>query len=134
VPPASGDAAAAVIWSDALPTARAAGEAAALGVALAAEPLQAGGAGTLDDDGRTLDALARARPRRVIVFVRSYEPPLWEFLDFLAALRAKVEPTTSIVVALIPEAGEPASARDVDTWRRNVATRGDAHLYVEARA
>ena len=131
--PASVDAASAVIWSDALPAARAASEAAALGIALADEPLPAGGAGTLDDDARTLDALARARPRRVIVFVRSYEPPLWEFLDFLATLRTKVEPTVSIVVVPVPESGDVASTSDVDTWRRCVATHGDAHLYVEAR-
>ena len=133
-PPASDGAASAVIWADALPAAQAQTEAARLGATLSAAPLVAGGAMTLDDDARVCEALSHAKPRRVLVFVRAYEPPLWEFLDFAAALRAKLERDAPIVVVAVPEPGQPPSSADVDTWRRTVATRGDTHLYVEAGA
>jgi len=84
----------------------------------------AGGRQSLEADAERVRACGRAGGA-VLVFVRGYEPPLLDFLDFLADLRAELGPERGIAVALL--GGREA---EVAAWRRKLAARGDARLVV----
>jgi uncharacterized protein DUF2868 len=70
------------------------------------------------------------RYRKVVVLTKSWEPPLLEFLDFLAALRRQVEKTCSIAVVPIGLETAPANPDDIAVWARTVAGLDDARTYV----
>ncbi|CAE7835011.1 abgB [Symbiodinium necroappetens] len=67
---------------------------------------------------------------KVVVLTKSWEPPLLEFLDFLAALRKQVNKTCSIAVVPVGLEAAPASAEDIAVWARTVAGLNDARTYV----
>lgn len=70
---------------------------------------------------------------RLIVITKGWEPPLLEFLDFLAALRARC-PKVSIAVAPIDVSGSAIVEDDRDVWAKTLARSRDARLYVLAAA
>ncbi len=82
----------------------------------------AGGRRSLAEDAERIAEAGEARGR-VAVCVRAYEPPMLEFLDFMADLRGAVGTERAIAVLLI--GGE---ARDHDAWRRKLTTLGDPGL------
>lgn len=91
--------------------------------------VEAGAGRSLETDRAALDAIGQANA--VIVFVPSWEPPLLELGDFLAAVRERIGARRSIVVVPVGERGQPASAIERETWTRAVARFADAQLYVE---
>lgn len=82
----------------------------------------AGGRRSLLEDAERIAEIGEAAGR-VAVCVRAYEPPMLEFLDFLADLRAGVGPGRAIAVLLLG-----GSAADHDAWRRKLTTSGDPGL------
>jgi hypothetical protein len=94
--------------------------------------LKAGGANSL---ARDEEMIARAAGRStgggVIVFVRSWEPPLQEFLDFLGELRAAFPDRTPIVVAPLGMVNAPPDGTHLDMWRKGLQHLGDPWLSVE---
>jgi hypothetical protein len=102
----------------------------ALGLGLEAIA-EAGGGRSLDDDKAALETVAKGADT-IVVIVPGWEPPLLEFTDFLAALRARIGDDASIVVVPVGEGGTPAAAVERETWTRAVRKSPDSRLYVEA--
>jgi hypothetical protein len=127
--PVTGDAAA-VVWQECMPagTAR---DYARLHLGLDVTSVTAAGGGELAADRTALERLAAGAGRTLIVFTPAWEPPLLELLDFLAELRRRMGPATSIVVAPVPDG--PRAVTDVEraTWTRAIARLPDPKLYVE---
>ncbi len=96
--------------------------------------LEAGGGRTLEADRETLQKIGNGKPRAVLVLPRAFEAPMLEFLDFLAALRARLGAGVPVVVVPVPEAGESVNALQRETWSEAVARLGDAGTYVETGA
>lgn len=99
--------------------------------------LQAGGGPSLDPDREVLRAVAVAgggAEQAVVVAVRSWEPPILEFIDFAAQLRTALGDGAGIVVAPVSIDGhgclEAASPVHVAQWRRRLAAVGDPWLSV----
>lgn len=86
----------------------------------------AGGRRTLEEDAEAI-AATRDAQGPVTVFVRAYEPPVLELLDFLGDLRGALGGERRIVVAL-----RGGGEADRDGWRRKLATLGDPRLVVLA--
>jgi hypothetical protein len=98
--------------------------------------LPAGGANSLAQDGEVISrAAGLAAEGGVIVFVRAWEPPLDEFLDFLTELRSALPGGTPIVVSPLGTADRPDRSRPeaahLDMWRRGLLSLGDPWLSVE---
>ena len=60
--------------------------------------LAAGGALSLDHDRRVLRSVAASPPGPVLLLVKSWEPPLAEFKDFVRDLRRSLDPVRPIAV------------------------------------
>ncbi|KFI23266.1 DUF2868 domain-containing protein [Nitrosococcus oceani] len=93
----------------------------------------AGGKSPIEQDQRIIGKLqAAADTMAIVVAVKSWEPPLLEFLDFLEALRSALGPQRLITV--IPLAlnhrGDLVSAdsSDLDIWRKKLQILGDPQL------
>ena len=121
----------AVVWSGAIDPARADADARrALGVGVRIA-VAAGGGNALDADARAIDAIAEAGTGPIVVFTRAWEPPLLEFGDFIAALRARVGSDASIIVTPVAEAGGTIDAAQLQTWARAVGRIADPRVYLE---
>lgn len=70
------------------------------------------------------------RYKKVVVFTKSWEPPLLEFLDVLSALREQVGKSCSIAVVPVGLESRPAETSDVSVWARTVAQLQDPGTYV----
>jgi hypothetical protein len=98
--------------------------------------LRAGGANTIAQDSEVIArAVSLSAEGGIIVFVRAWEPPLEEFLDFLGELRAALPGGTPIVAAPLgmesgPEPGLSGEAH-LDMWRKGLLHLGDPWLSVE---
>lgn len=123
----------AVIWAGSIDPAAADSHARrVLGVGLSTI-VEAGGGRTLDED-RAAVAQLRGGTGAVVVFTRAWEPPLLEFLDFVAQLRSALGAAPSIVVSPIAEDAAPVDAAHRDTWARALGRSADPHLYLETGA
>ncbi|MGE0383197.1 MAG: DUF2868 domain-containing protein [Gammaproteobacteria bacterium] len=124
----------AIVWEDCL-TPEAAGTYARERLGIAPSPvLQAGGGRALGADHDTLARIAAARPDTLVVFTPAWEPPLLEFLDFLAGLRRHAGAAATIIVTPVPEATRTVSDTQRDTWARAVGRLADPRLYLETGA
>jgi hypothetical protein len=74
-----------------------------------------------------------AEVERLVIVTKGWEPPLLEFLDFLAALRARA-PEVSIAVAPVDVSGCAITENDREIWAATLARSADARLYVLAAA
>lgn len=123
--------AAGIVWSGVLDAEHAREYAASrLGWTLA-DVAEAGGDRPLEADRAAIDTVAAARPAAVFVFVRGWEPPLLDFLDFARELRGRVGEQTSLVVVPVAAGGgtvEPAASAP---WSRALARLADPRLYLE---
>ena len=127
----------AVLWSG---LALAAAEAAALVRSAIGSDLAgatAGGAGSGRSDAALIAELAAAGDPPAVL-VKAWEPPLAEFVDWLAELRAALGRGAPIYVLPVAEGehGAPAIAagRDARIWSRSLDAAGDPWLFVVAGA
>ncbi len=88
--------------------------------------------GALSSDAQLSSALNAipSRYKKVVVFTKSWEPPLLEFLDVLAALRGQVGKSCSIAVVPVGLEGRSAQSSDIAVWARTVAQLQDPGTYV----
>ncbi len=81
---------------------------------------------------RNLAEMHRQSDLAVVVGVRSWEPPILEFVDFVTELRAELGDGAAIIVVPIAlgVGGEPAAPLDIDRdqWLRRVDSVGDPWL------
>jgi len=120
----------AVVWGQAIDPQRvAAFVSERLGLVLG-HVVDAGGS-TLDADRRTLESFRRTSGP-VVVLTPAWEPPLLEFDDFIAGLRATIGPARSIVVMPVGETLREATSAEAENWSLAVGRIGDPHTYVEA--
>ncbi len=94
---------------------------------------RAGGDASVEQDAHTVEMVAAARPSRVVIVTRAWEPPMLEMLDFAADLRAAA-PDASITFVPLPPPGEALQDSQLATWKQAVARLADARVYVEATA
>ncbi len=133
-PNAAVGAARAVIWSGSIASAAADAYARrTLGIALN-DIAEAGGGRALADDQAAIDRLCAGYTGSVIVFTRAWEPPLLEFLDFVAALRRALGVEASIIVAPVAESAAAVEPQHRETWARAIGRLADPHLYLETGA
>jgi hypothetical protein len=69
---------------------------------------------------------------RALVVVKAWEPPMFEVLDLLQALRARLGQAASIIVAPVglPDEHYQPTAGDLQVWSAAVAQLGDPGIYV----
>jgi len=66
-----------------------------------------------------------------VVLTRAWEPPLLEFLDFVAALRSALGSEPSIIVSPVAESTTGVEPQQRETWSRAIGRLADPHLYLE---
>ncbi len=124
----------AVVWSGSIDIARADAHARrTLGIGLK-KVVEAGGGRTLTEDRAAIDDVCAGGVGTLVVFTRAWEPPLLEFLDFIAALRGAVGPDASIIVSPVAEAASGVEPVQRETWARAIGRIADPRLYLETGA
>jgi hypothetical protein len=96
--------------------------------------IEAGGGRELSEDRAAVDALRAAGQHVVVIFTPAWEPPLLEFLDFVAALRDALGTGASILVTPVAEDERAPSDVEADMWSRAVGRLADPEVYVEVGA
>jgi uncharacterized protein DUF2868 len=71
---------------------------------------------------------------KLLVAVKSWEPPVLEFNDLLSLVREQLGAKVSIAVAPVGVAGAAPEAEDVEVWARAIGKLGDPRIYVVAIA
>jgi len=67
---------------------------------------------------------------RVLVFTKGWEPPLFEFADFLERVRRTTDARCAIAVVPVDVTGARIVAEDRDVWAATLAHLSDTRLYV----
>ncbi len=93
--------------------------------------LRAGGRQTTAQDIDLVTSLCKQKPQGIGILVKSWEPPLLDFLDFLRALRRECSAKTPLVI-LLWSGEDTVRAADLETWQATLAQLGDPDLHVEA--
>ena len=93
---------------------------------------EAGGARSLAEDRAVIEALAGQPDREpVAILVRAWEPPVTEFVDFVAGLRAALGAERGLAVVPIGMAEDHRPlAHESRMWQRRLAALGDPRLRV----
>lgn len=95
--------------------------------------LYAGRMSPIDEDQQTINEVSNAATNSaILVAVKSWEPPLLDFMDFLDSLRAALGPERLITVAPIMLNHErefiSADPRDLEVWKKRLQSRGDSRM------
>lgn len=102
------------------------------------ETFRAGGAASLEDDARVIQALAEAAPTSIIVLIKAWEAPTLDLSDFITDLRAAVGDGVAIHVAPLglgpPENPTLPAGSDCTQWQRLLSPLGDPWLQVHTYA
>jgi hypothetical protein len=95
--------------------------------------LNAGGSASLDEDQKIIARLSKTPSNQpIVLIVKSWEPPLLEFLDFVRGLRAAVGPHRILkVVPLGLNDKASATPLDLEVWQNKLATLGDPWVEVQ---
>lgn len=104
-----------------------------LGLALSAL-VEAGGARELSEDRSALDRIRGAGQSTVVIFTPAWEPPLLEFLDFVAALRRELGPGSAVLVTPVAEDERRVTDVETDIWGRALGRLADPQVYLEVGA
>lgn len=86
-----------------------------------------------DEDQQTIDEVSNAPSNpAILVAVKSWEPPLLDFMDFLDSLRSALGSERLITVAPIMLDQErkfiPAAPEDLEVWQKRLQSRGDSRM------
>ncbi|HET8701887.1 MAG TPA: DUF2868 domain-containing protein [Nitrococcus sp.] len=95
--------------------------------------LYAGRISPHDEDQQTIEKISTAAANPAIfVAVKSWEPPLLDFMDFLDSLRAALGSERLITIAPVMLDHErkfiPADPKDLDVWKKRLQSRGDSRM------
>ena len=95
------------------------------------ELLAAGGNRTTDQDNETITSLCHSKTDGIAVIVKSWEPPLLEFVDFVHAIRERCTRQQPIIVLLWGDQ-DGVSKQDIETWQLTLHQLKDPDLHIEA--
>ena len=91
----------------------------------------AGGARTLDQDRAVSKNLAGQAERDSVASVRAWEPPMAEFVDFVAGLRRELGADRDIAVVPVGVSDDHRPLpQELAMWRRRLDALGDPWLRV----
>ncbi|MEA2079030.1 MAG: DUF2868 domain-containing protein [Pseudomonadota bacterium] len=93
--------------------------------------LMAGGTRTTDQDNASIVSLCNLKPEGVAVIVKSWEPPLLEFLDFVHSIREQCNGQQPIII-LLWGGRDGVAGRDRETWQLTLRQLKDPDLHIEA--
>jgi hypothetical protein len=93
--------------------------------------LLAGGTRTTEQDNTTIKSLCNLRPEGVAIIVKSWEPPLLEFLDFIQSIRVQCNRQQPIII-LLWGGRDSVARRDHETWQLTLRQLKDPDLHIEA--
>jgi hypothetical protein len=93
--------------------------------------LIAGGTRSTDQDNATITSLCHNKPDGIAVIVKSWEPPLLEFVDFIHAIRERCTQRRPIIILLWGGQGG-VSRQDIETWQLTLHQLKDPDLHIEA--
>ncbi|BAW80820.1 hypothetical conserved protein [Candidatus Nitrosoglobus terrae] len=94
--------------------------------------MPAGGKCSIEQDQRVIEELCAIREAAIIIVVKSWEPPLLDFLDFLEALRTALG--LERIVMVVPVSFDDkrnlvsTDPKDLDIWRQKLQSLGDPRL------
>ena len=78
---------------------------------------EAGGLHSLEED-RQIVALARGD---ILIYVKAWEPPTMDFIDFLSALSRKRGVSVTVYPLGTPERGLDASDAEFEIWKKKIS-------------
>jgi NAD(P)H-dependent FMN reductase len=94
----------------------------------------AGGSRSLDQDRKVLRSVAASPPGPVLLLVKSWEPPMAEFKDFVRDLRRSLDPVRPIAVMPVglgsSDGPLPADAELAAVWATVVKQLGDPWTFI----
>lgn len=93
--------------------------------------LMAGGTRSTAQDNATIVSLCNLKPEGVAVIVKSWEPPLLEFLDFIQNIRAQCNRQQPIII-LLWGGRDGVSGLDRETWQLTLRQLKDPDLHIES--
>lgn len=92
----------------------------------------AGGTQSVAADRALAEQVAAHGAEAVVLVVRSWEPPMLDFVDFLELVRERMSPRAVRIVLLLPIAGQGAvRAEHLESWESALYATDDTALYVE---
>lgn len=103
---------------------------ASLGIAALAYH-DAGGRNSTSQDTELVTTLCQAGAAGIAILIKAWEPPMFEFLDFVRALRQQCGHKMPIVILLQGEADSAVSTSDRETWHITLSQLGDPNLHIE---
>jgi len=89
--------------------------------------VEVGGANTLDED---MEIIHHSRGE-VLLYVKSWEPPTMDFIDYLEALAKKVDKVIVCPVGTSENAYE-TEAREVNVWARKLSMFGSEKVWLKS--
>jgi len=93
--------------------------------------LMAGGICTTDQDNAAIKSLCDKKPEGVAVIVKSWEPPLLEFVDFVQGIREQCNRQQPVIILLWGDR-DGVTERDRETWQFTLRQLKDPDLHIEA--
>jgi len=87
---------------------------------------EVGGNNTLDEDREIIDR----SEGNVILFVKAWEPPTMDFVDYLVMLSDKVDSVVVVPIGTLQSAFKPAP-KEVDVWLRKIAELNKENVWVK---
>ena len=95
----------------------------------------AGGNQSMAADRALAQEVAAHQAEAVVLVVRSWEPPMMDFVDFLQEVRDRMRPGSIRIVLLLPIEGQAAvRAEHLESWEAALYATDDTALYVETLA
>ena len=88
--------------------------------------LEAGGNNTLDED----EAVIKKSEGGIVLFVKAWEPPTMDFVDYLSMLSQKAKRVTVVPIGTVEEGLMPDS-KAVDVWLRKIAALKKENVWVK---
>ena len=93
----------------------------------------AGGHQSMKDDRALLEQISNHKPEAVALVVRSWEPPMLDFVDLVRDIRQHTGERCLLLVLLLPvRSGGPVHADHLESWESSLYALNDAALFVEA--
>ena len=86
---------------------------------------------SLDEYLATLRVCTLPAGGSVHIMTKAWEPPMFEFHDYLGALREVFGKNVSLVVEPLGEDGALAPAADLAIWSRSLGRLDDARVYLK---
>lgn len=91
----------------------------------------AGGRNSTSQDAELVTTLCQSDPAGIAILIKAWEPPMFEFLDFVRAIRQQCADKMPVVILLQGEVASAVSMADRETWHITLSQLGDPNLHIE---